>query len=249
MNPIFLQRKLAGSINRSLRSPFESFTAIRVLAPVLMLVILLGLIGFSGCTSKQTAAPNAKTPVVSNGTATQNNLVLLQNNKGCSARFYGMMTFNAFNQEFTYPTELKLLPMAITWMGPIFNGRLETKGQGAAIYEVHGSASADGNWIETMYYSVNTFQPNSQYGLFYRVTLRNLHLIAPSNNAASWAPVFELAGSEVQKYVAKIEYTGSSQYLSIDWQTDITNQRPTLRVEFIKDAPVQTNAPAGGGGM
>jgi hypothetical protein len=61
-------------------------------------------------------------------------------------------------------------------------------------------------------------------------------------------PFFEMSGSDVQKYVSKIEYSGSNKYVSTDWQTQNQGQLPALKVEFIRDEPVQSGT-AGGGGM
>jgi hypothetical protein len=244
MIPVLERMILTRLVKGCLACLIDKLRETREFALVLIIVIL---VGFTGCSSSEAVDSNSKTPAASTQPSAQNNLGLLQQNKGCAVRLYGLMTFNAFNQDFSYPTEFKMPPIAITWMGHIFNGRVQTTGPGAAIYEIHGGASEDGNWIETMYYSVNTVQPNSQFGILYRITLRNVPLKTASSGT-SLTPFFEMSGSDVQKYVSKIEYSGSNKYVSTDWQTQNQGQLPALKVEFIKDEPVQSGT-AGGGGM
>jgi hypothetical protein len=245
LNTPLLPFSFPRSIKRRIESPTRSLRKASVLVWVSIFAVLIGL---TACSQAELGVSDSKTASSSTGTSGDNNLSLLTQKKGCSVRLYGLMTFDAFNQDWSWPTEFKLPPIAITWMGPIFNGRLETVGQGSAIYEVHGGASADGNWIESMYYSVNTSR-SAQLGVFYRVTLRNIPLNLTSNSVTSWTPIFEMSGSEVQKYAAKIEYAGANTYVSTDWQTKLSGHLPELKLEFIKEQPVQTGAQGGGGGM
>jgi hypothetical protein len=242
MNRIFRLKKWARSEKRGSKTLAETLRVTGLLTLILILIIPFSL---AGCSSSKTDVSASEILAGSTETSGQNNLALVQQNKGFSVRFYALMTFNISNQDFPYPTEFKLQPIAISWMGPTFTGNVQTKGAGAAIYSVHGSISADGNWLETLSYSINTFQPKSQFGTFCRITLRNMPLTMVSRGTLS-APTFEMSGSEVQKYVAKIEYTGSNQYISTDWQIQDPGLLPTLKLEFIKDAPVQTGPPGGG---
>jgi hypothetical protein len=241
MNPLWEKSRLPRSIKRNARALLGPRADILLIGSALMLAIMSA---FISCGSPE-AAESDPTPVV------QSNLGLLEGNKGCAVRLYGISTFNAFDQNFSWPTEFKLPPIPITWMGPIFTGHLETEGAGAAIYDVHGGASEDGNWIETMYYSVNTFRPQQQTGVYFRITLRNIPLKAGSSQGASWKGIFEITGSDVQKYVGKIEFSGPNKYLSTDWKTQASGQEPNLKVEFLEEAPAMETAPqiSGGGGM
>jgi hypothetical protein len=184
---------------------------------------------------------------------------LLQQNQGLSARFSGLMTFKSTGTEVVSQTEFAVPPLAIQWMGPVFNGEVEKGGAGDDIKDsVHGSLTPDGTYITSFSFSRQVLSSTTKRGTFYRVTVRNVPIIAGSGTA-SVSPEFSKTGADVRKYVEKIEYangpvvnkqiTSITEYISTDWNAT-AGAAPILKITFSKEAPVSSSdAPAGNSGM
>jgi hypothetical protein len=224
-------------------------------------LVLLIMGGLSVIFSTSCGTKSLTTSTTSlNPTTTQNTLNSIQQNGNLSVRFYGVMTFEFSGTQVSSPSELAVAGVPITWMGLIFNGTLEEKGAGEDITDVvHGSISPDGNWVETMYYSRQILRKTvNSSGTFYRITLTKIPLsgnttitpVVTTNTAPSvTAPAspaglgtFQITGSDVQKYITKIEYAdgpmagsqiqSTTKYVTTDWKNIGVGQVPSLRLIF-----------------
>jgi hypothetical protein len=210
---------------------------VQFLRQVLDLAIIAALVSLSGCTTS--SAPSSLLEPIS-----PDNLALIQQNGNVSARLYGIMDFDYSGGVVRIPSELLVSGVPLTWMGAIFNGKYQKTGSGQTVTEeVHGSISADGDWVETVFFSRQITRINNS-STFYRVTLRNLHLKYATDTASTTTVIFESSGTDIQKYIAKIEYAdgllkdnrieSSISYISTDWQNNSPGQTPALSLTFGK---------------
>lgn len=171
----------------------------------MMSIVLTAIIAFtslSGCNATKTA---------SSSIAATKNEINLQQYGNVSARLFGLMTFEGYGQILAVPSEFLVPPISISWMGLIFNGTLERTGPGSDItYQVHGSVSADGKWVESMTYSTQIIRTSAYSGDFYRVTLRNVQLVQGFDSKNTTIAYSNKNGSDSQRFVAKIEYASGS---------------------------------------
>ena len=141
---------------------------LRFIHPLLVLTLAL-LLASSACGGKQTTSG---TPVY---------LGELQKNGNISVRFFGLMTFNGLGATVSLPAELAIPSLSITWMGHIFTGGGDDVGAGEEItYQVHGTASQDGLWLDTLSYSRQVIWKGKNSGTFYRVTMTNVPIATMS---------------------------------------------------------------------
>jgi hypothetical protein len=221
----------------------------------MFLAILVIVTGLTACTGGNPDSNSGN--IVPSASAAQN-LALIQENGNLSARFYGLMTFRSLGTDVTFPSDLSVPPISIYWMGVVFNGRLEETGAGEDVtYEVHGGVSADGNWVESVYFSRQVLRKTiDPSGSFFRVTLRSI----PISNTAGQPGIFEKIGADVQKYISKIEYSdgpmngkqiaSNTDYISTDWKNTTSARMPILKLAFGKGPGKQKEgAPAPGGMM
>jgi hypothetical protein len=215
---------------------------------MIILVVMLSLTILPGCS----AAKTLSTPV----TATQN-VYNLQQYGNVSARLFALMTFEGYGQTLVSPSEFKVPPISITWMGLIFNGTLVGTGPGSDItYQVHGSVSADGAWVESMDYSTQVIRTSAYSGDFFRVTLKNVPLIQAFDSDNKRVVSCDKTGSDTQRFVATIEYAtgplGSAKippilsnfsYVETDWYSTVCI--PALTLVFASGPGTQnTGGPA-----
>ncbi len=183
------------------------------------------------------ACSKASTPV----SQSQYNLVAVQQNKYLTARLYGLMTFDFAGTIVTFPTELTIASVPISWMGQVFNGQLEAVGPGKDITDqVHGSVSADGAWLLSLSYSRQIIRPGRD-GVFYRITLKNVPIGKVANGTASEDRSFQKEG-DIQKYIEEIEYIDglldgnkivpTTTYISADWANSSEGQQPILKLKL-----------------
>jgi hypothetical protein len=151
-------------------------------------------------------ACGAKAPLSSTATDTQSR-VSLAGFGNLSARLFGLATFEGYNQTIDWPIEYAVPPISISWMGNIFNGLLEGAGPGGYItYQVHGSVSDDGAWIESMFFSKKVFNPTSNTGVFFRVTLQNVPLVQTTDESGNGQAKSVKSGPDVQRFLTRVEY-------------------------------------------
>ncbi len=189
--------------------------------------------GFSACS-----------PSPSTTSAIQNSLPLIQKNGNLSVKFSGVMTFEYSGTQVTSFSELAVEGVPIIWMERLFSGKLEEFGAGEDITdEVHGSLSADGNWIETFYYSRQILRKTTNpSGTFYRITLKNVPITGAANGSTAGPGNFIKSGADAQKYITKIEYAdgpvkggqinSTTKYVTTDWGNTGKGQVPTMKVTF-----------------
>ena len=135
-----------------------------------------------------------------------------------SANVFGLANFEGYSQTFSYPIQFTMPPISIAWMGNIFNGLLNGAGAGGnTTYQVHGSLSSSGEWIDSMVYSMEV-KANSGIAAFYRVTLQNIPLTKSFDAQGNPQWVCTKNSSDVQRFVSKIEYinTGGFTYVGTD---------------------------------
>jgi hypothetical protein len=194
-----------------------------------------------------------KTPAASKSSSS---LIALQKNGYMTARVYGVMTFDFGGEIVSYPTELKISSVPLQWMGQVFNGKTVVSGpQYSLTDQVHGSISADGEWLLTLSYTRQILRPLDSVA--YSVALRNVPIIS-STNATAGVRSVEIEG-DVQKYIDAINYLAGgaggtpTKYTSMDWTNADFGTKPILKVTFeqkpsdVIGPPGQT--PQGGGGM
>ena len=164
------------------------------------------------------------------------------------------MEFNQV-QTVTYPLKLAVPSAPITWMGTIFDSKLDKVGPGGEMtIRVHGSVSEDGEWIENLSYSEQVFSTGARTTVFYQVALRSVPITPPRAGEKSVSGTFSKTGSDVQKHVETLEYSqfGGAiplQYTSIDWNTEVDNQKPVLTVAFEIVPSEDIGAVGSSGGM
>jgi hypothetical protein len=162
----------------------------------------------------------------------------LQQSGNMTINFSAMMNFDVTgypgSPSFTYPTQLAVPAVPITWMGTIFNGTVTDNGTGYTLTdEVHGSVSADGAWINEVTFSRKSFSQSGQ--ISYSVTLVNVPISKPGTASTTLAN-FAKKGTDVRKFISKIAYTSggsiSTEYESTVWED--TNNVLNLTVDFAK---------------
>jgi hypothetical protein len=173
-----------------------------------------------------------------------------------SATFSGIVTLANGDQTSTVFTEFFTPVVPISWMGPIFYGRYEGSGAfgGDFVFDVHGSVSADGNWVESMYFSREVIQQDILKGELLRVTLRNAPMTKSVDSQNINTAICEKSGSDVQRFIALIEYSNGLlvgtkplsvisdfRYISTDWSSTVN--KPLLKLSFV----ISPDQPAGGG--
>jgi hypothetical protein len=206
-------------------------------------LFLFSALAVTAC-SKQTSTAEVQPFSSSN----RNLLAVIQTNRSLSASLSAVMTFGNTGTQFSFPSSFGVDLIPISWMDLIFNGKLSEAGPGEDVtYEVHGSVSRDGNWLESAYFSAQIIRVGSKNGNFFRVTLRNAPIVKLAGGIAPEPGKFELTGTEVQKYVAKIEYLDGplvngqvstlTDYISTDWKNNGPGQAPALKVQFRTEVP------------
>ncbi len=164
------------------------------------------------------------------------------------------MEFNQV-QTVTYPLKLAVPSAPITWMGTILDSKLDKVGPGGEMtIRVHGSVSEDGEWIENLSCSEEVFSSGARTTVFYHVVLRTVPIMPAKAGEKSVAGTFAKTGSDVQKHVESLEYSqfGGAiplQYASIDWNTEVDNQKPVPTVAFEIVPSEDVGAVGSGDGM
>lgn len=175
----------------------------------------------------------------------QKNLALLQQNRYLTGRLYGLVTFDYAGTIITFPAEFAVSSVPIEWMEVIFSGKLAEGGPGEDVTDqVHGSVSADGTWLVSLLYSRQVIRATTNTRTFYRIMLRNMPIVKLVGGVTTELGTFEEEGSDVQRYVDRIEYVdeplrGSgtvTTYLSTEWKNTVKGQMPTLKLAFEKVA-------------
>ncbi|GEM_PF-1581754 len=202
---------------------------------VILAVIALTLVALAPC---GTNTPPEPTPSTS---PTQ--LTPIQQSGNMTARLFGLMTFRSPDTTVMSPSEFAVPAISIEWMGPVFSGQLDETDSGSNVtYQVHGKASADGLWLDSAFFSRQTINPATNTGSFYRVTLRNVPMGKLTDGVSDGQLTFEKEGSEIQKFVDRIEYgegpvnggkiTATTTYLSTDWKNSLNGQIPSLKLSL-----------------
>ena len=207
-------------------------------------VIAILLFGLAGCNrpTSATAATSTTSPTVRPpaSSITQATLAITQS-KSLSVSLYGLMTFSVSGSSSSYPTQLFVPAVPLTWSGTSFTGRLEEAGPGEDITdEVSGAVSSDGSMAESVRYSRKVIRSEAGNGTSYTVALHNVPL-GPVSQAIGG---FQKSGAEVQNYVASIEYADgplsggdvvpSTKYVSTDWANSTAGQAPVLKGIFAR---------------
>ena len=199
------------------------------LRPIIIVLVIITL-GFAACS--KLSAPTTPNP---------NNLSGVQQNKYLTARLYGLMTFDYSGTTVSSPAELIISSVPISWMGQIFDGKSESIGPGNDVTDqVHGSVSADGDWILLLTYS-RQIAKTGQKSVFYRISLKNIPIAQVNKDIVTENGTFEQAG-DVQKYVDRIEYSNGIftdgeivpdiTYVSTDWSNTAIGLQPSLKLAF-----------------
>lgn len=171
-------------------------------------------------------------------TSSSSEAAWLQQSGNMTINFSAMMNFDVAgypgSPTFTYPTQLTVPAVPITWMGSIFNGSVTDTGKGYNLTdEVHGSVSADGAWINEVTFSRKSFSQSGQ--ISYSVTLVNVPISKPGT-ASTTVANFAKKGTDVRKFISKIAYSSggsiSTEYESTVWED--TNNVLNLTVDFAK---------------
>jgi hypothetical protein len=196
---------------------------------MLSLTISLVLFSLSACqtTTSQTPAPTVR------------DIAWLQKAGNLTVNFNVMMNFNVATDDpnlntLTWPTDLSVPAVPITWMGNIFNGVVNDTGPGYNLTdEVHGSMSDDGAWINEMTFSRKVLRQSSE-GSYFLVTLVNLPIIKTETDIGTTLASFLKKGVDVRKFVSNVDYVSGgsigTNYTSIDWED--TNGILRLEVDF-----------------
>lgn len=211
-------------------------------------MILTFLAGLSGCTSFSTPSPVAEQTV-------QSNLPLVQKNGNISIRLFAIMDFDYSGIVYRIPSEFAVSGVPLEWMGANFGGKtLNTSGGQSVADEVHGSVSSDGGWIDSLYYSRQIARTNGS-GTLYRITLRNVPINEEIKGAPAQLGTFERSGSDIQKFIARIEYKdgiikngqidSGVNYISTDWKNNSPGQIPSLKLAFAKGSGNAGQKPGG----
>jgi hypothetical protein len=193
---------------------------------MLISAVLLIVLSMSAC---QTAAAKIQASDV-------RDVAWLQKSGNITVTFNAMMNFalagDPTGNTYTYPTQMDVPAVPITWMGNIFNGKVTNSGQGYNLTdEVHGSVSSDGTWINEMTFSRKNL--GQAGGSNFSVTLLNVPLVKADDNKTTTVASFLKKGTDIQKHVSKVEFNAggasvSTTYVAIDW----ADTRGALRLEL-----------------
>ncbi len=208
-----------------------------------MSILMLSLAACRPIT-KPTAVPSTTPTLAPSATQTPlttSYLVSLQQDLHLAVRLYGLTTFNYASTTATFPSEFFIPSVPIVWSGISFNGQLEEAGAGEDITDrVDGAVSSDATSVVSLVYSRQVIRRGVGNGTWYQVTLHNIPIVQITNGVASGLGIFEITGSAVEKYVAKVEYTdgplsgqqiiATTTFGSIDWANESTH--PNLKVTF-----------------
>ena len=219
---------------------------------VMLALMVLLMIALTCCSAPASSTLPAKSA------SGQNKLTLLQKRGFVTAKLFGVMTRSFAETSFEARTEMVVTSVPITWMGQVFNGRKEYAGPGFNLTDqVHGGASADGEWLLSFSFSRQAFRPHGQAMLSYRVQLKNVPIATSPKKAQGDPGNFEKAG-DIQKFVEKIEYTDGvwsngvlvpgSSFVSFDWTNTDNALRPTLKITLESEGsgPQQPSRPGSG---
>jgi hypothetical protein len=221
------------------------------------LIVLSVLALFTSCSAKgattaqssATSTPTGQTstPLTSTNPASpssiQNILAVVQQTGNMSVSLSAIVSLQVSASTVSYPTVFAADQIPITWTGVNFNGRIEEQGPGEDLVdEAHGSLSADGNRVESMYFSRQVTRPSANSGTFFRVTLTQVPIVTIVNGAATKPGIFDQTSTNLQQYVTKIEYldgplvngqiSSLSTYVSTDWLNNNPGQTPSLKLTF-----------------
>lgn len=207
----------------------------KVWSRVILAAIALTLVVLAPCGTNTSPEPTPSNP------PTQ--LTPIQQSGNMTARLFGLMTFKSSDTTVASPSEFAVPAISIEWMGPVFSGQLDETDSGSNVtYQVHGKASADGLWLDSAFFSRQTINPTTNTGSFYRVTLRNVPMGKLTDGVSDGRLTFEKEGSEIQKFVDRIEYgegtvnggkiTAATTYLSTDWKNSLGGQTPSLKLSL-----------------
>jgi hypothetical protein len=204
-----------------------------------IIIAAMALMSF-GCTTKSTPTASTSTsttllPVSTTTiTSTSTNTVNFQQYKSLAVDFRAVITFSISNTTTSYPTELAVPLVPITWNGLSFSGSLQESGIGEDVTDtVNGTVSADGKALVQLVYSRQIMRSTAT-GTYYSVTLQSVPL-----NAGIIAGLFNFTGSSIQGYATAINYidgpivsgqiNATTTYVSTDWGNA---QPPTLSITF-----------------
>jgi hypothetical protein len=212
-------------------------TRVRIF-PVGIIVTAIALMSF-GCTQKSTTSASTLTsttlPLSTTAITTSSmNTVNFQQYKSLGVDFRAVITFSISNTTTSYPTELAVPQVPITWNGLSFSGNLQESGVGEDVTDtVNGSVSADGKTLVQLVYSRQIMRTTAT-GTYYSITLQSVPL-----NAGTIAGLFNYSGANIQGYVKAINYIDGpivsgqinaiTTYISADWAN---TQPPTLSLTF-----------------
>jgi hypothetical protein len=213
----------------------------QIIRLALVLTIVAGAI--VGCTQKSSTLPaiSSSTTTSPQSTSTANitsvttNTVVFQSFHSFAADFRAFITFTVSNTTASYPTELAVPQVPVTWNGLSFSGNLQESGPGEDITdEVSGTVSPDGNTLSQLIYSRKIMRTTNT-GTYFSITLRGVPL-----NAGLITGLYSFSGALLQQYVITINYMdgpivsgqieASTAYLSTDWAN--TQQMPALTLTF-----------------
>ncbi len=159
----------------------------------------------------------------------------LQQYKNLAVKFHAVLTFSLNNVNVSYPTDLAVPEVPITWSGTSFSGTLHESGPGEDITDkVAGTISADGKVVISLVYSRQVLRTTNS-GTAFKVTLSNVSL-----EAGTIPGTFNYSGAVIRGYFSEIYYADgtivsgqivpSTIYISTDWEN--TQQSPTLTIAF-----------------
>lgn len=182
----------------------------------------------------------------------RDNLFSLREYASLTVTMSCLMTFDCYKTTFTWSSEFAVQDVPIDWMDRIYSGRLDKSSPGNDTTDlVHGSVSADGEWLDSAMFSRQVSRALQKTSTMYRVTLRNLPIASLVRDQCK----FEKTGADLQKYVVKIEYLDgplsgtqivpNTTYLSTDWQNTTAGQTPALKLQFSKERLQPTSGKSG----
>ncbi len=180
----------------------------------------------------------------------------LRQAKFLKASLSGRMTFDYGTSTRGWATNLRVPSVPITWLGTVFNGRVEQKVTGGnVLIVVHGTVSEDGAFVNALTYSKAIVVPGSV--MSYSITLRSLPVVSVFGSNVTGS--FEKKDLDVRKYVESLDYKASIGGVAVDngeaqmatgvfdWTGQ--DQIPWLRVFFEKVASEAASGLTGGMGM
>ena len=141
-------------------------------------------------------------------------------------------------------------------MGPLVNGSTEEESYGSVVTNIiHGAISDDGKWLTSLTFSRQTIWKSANYGVSFRVTLKNITL---STNSGEVTFGYLGRGSDVHKFVDDIQYYNGplvngqigpdNSYVSTDWNNTDLDKIPILLVAFETAEQNQSTGSGSGGG-